>query len=210
MKLYLSSYRVPTPKDLIDLVGKPAEQIKVALIPNAKDYYAKRARDFKNNELVEYFKNLGLHAEVVDLRDFEQKELKEKLINYDLIWAVGGNTFCLRYEMKRSGFENIIRELLESGIVYGGDSAGACVAGPTLKGVETSDVPEFAEAVIWEGLNLTDKIIIPHADNPWMQEELKPMLETYKDNPSAVVLNDNQAYVVDNQNTRVVTAQKVE
>lgn len=205
MKLYLSSYRVPTPHDLIELVGKPARQIKVALIPNAKDYYAKRARDYKNNQLVEYFKNLGLHADIVDLADFEQATLKEKLQNYDVIWAVGGNTFCLRYEMRRSGFENIMPKLLGQGMVYGGDSAGACVAGPTLKGVETSDVPDFAEQIIWEGLNMTDKIIIPHADNVMFAEDLKPMLEMYKDNPNVVVLNDNQAYVIDGLKQTLVT-----
>lgn len=203
MKLYLSSYRVPTPKDLIRLFGKPANEIKVALIPNAKDYYAKRARDYKNNQIVDYFKNIGLRVEIVDLRDFDQDTLKEKLQKYDLIWAVGGNTFCLRHEMKRSGFENIIGELLENGIVYGGDSAGACVVGPTLKGLEAADVPEFAEEVIWEGLNITNKIIIPHADNPWMQEELKPMLEMYKDNPNAVVLNDDQAYIINGKNETI-------
>lgn len=207
MKLYLGSYRVPTPQDLIELVGKPAKQIKVALIPNAKDYYAKRARDYKNNQLVEYFKNLGLHADIVDLADFEQATLKEKLQNYDVVWAVGGNTFCLRHQMKRSGFEDIIQELLEAGIVYGGDSAGAVVVGPTLKGTETADIPEFSEEIIWEGLGLTDKIIIPHADNIQFVDDLKPMLEMYKDNPNTVVLNDNQAYVIDGLKQTLVTGE---
>lgn len=207
MKLYLSSYRVPTPKDLIELVGKPARQIKVALIHNAKDYYAKRARDYKNNQVLQDLKDIDLQAEIVDLQDFQQEELKIKLQNYDLVWAVGGNTFCLRYQMQRSGFENIIGELLENGITYGGDSAGAVVVGPTLKGTETADVPDFSEQIIWEGLNLTEKIIIPHADNEWMQDELKPMLELYKGNPNTVVLNDNQAYVIDGKNEKLVTGE---
>lgn len=42
MKLYLSSYRIPTPEDLFKLVGEDPHDISVALIPNAMDYYAER------------------------------------------------------------------------------------------------------------------------------------------------------------------------
>lgn len=66
----------------------------------------------------------------------------------------GGNTFSLRYEMKRSGFEGAIRQLLDDGIVYGGDSARALVAGLSIAGIESVDRPEFAEEIINEGLGL--------------------------------------------------------
>jgi len=57
---------------------------------------------------------------------------------------MGGNTYVLRYEMRRSGFDVIIKDLLAAGIVYGGDSAGALVAGLSIAGVESADEPEFA------------------------------------------------------------------
>ncbi len=205
MKLYLASYRMPTPDDFARLVGKEPAQTKLALINNAKDFLAKRARDFKDKDLLNYLKDKGFNTELLDLRDFDEAELKTKLQEFDAVWAAGGNTFCLRYQMKRSGFENIIRELLENGLVYGGDSAGAIVMGPTLKGTETADEPKFAEQVIWKGLNLTDKIIIPHVDNMSLHEALKPMLELYKNNPDAIKLNDNQAYVINNDQSQVVT-----
>lgn len=39
MRLYLSSYRIPTPGDFTKFIGKQPAQTKLALIPNAKDYF---------------------------------------------------------------------------------------------------------------------------------------------------------------------------
>ncbi len=206
MKLYLSSYRIPTPEDLFKLVGKNPEDIKVAHIPNAKDYYAERARNFKINVVSSFMQEVGLKPDVIDLNIYNQEKLKLELQKYDLIWVAGGNTFCLRDAMERSGFDRLLPELLESGIVYGGDSAGAIVVGPTLKGTETADEPEFSENIIWEGLDIIPTIIIPHADNESLKTALIPMLEMYNDNPEAIVLNDNQAYIVDGSKKMVVSS----
>ena len=72
-----------------------------------------------------YFQNFGMTVNVVDLREYDNSEpLSNELRKSDLIWAAGGNTFCLRYEMKRSGFEGCIRELLTEGKVAGLDQPG--------------------------------------------------------------------------------------
>lgn len=70
MRLYLSSYRIPTPDDLEKLIGKPLKMTSVALIPNAKDYYSQRAWNFKINGVLGNFERLGLKVDVVDLREF--------------------------------------------------------------------------------------------------------------------------------------------
>jgi dipeptidase E len=207
MKLYLSSYRIPTPQDFVGLIGKTPSETKIALIPNAKDYYAERARNFKNNVVLEFMQSIGFKPELIDLRDYSDAvQLKAKLRSFDTVWVAGGNTFNLRYEMKRSGLEKILKGLLENGLVYGGDSAGAIVVGPTLKGTEMADEPEFAEEAIFEGLNITNKLIIPHADNLEFGDAIKKMIEMYKDHPNAVVLNDNQAFIIDGDQTKIVTA----
>ncbi|MCA9332250.1 Type 1 glutamine amidotransferase-like domain-containing protein [Candidatus Saccharibacteria bacterium] len=206
MKLYLASYRVPTPDDLIKLVGKKPENIMVAHIPNAKDYYSERARNFKINVVNTFLQDVGLKPEVVDLNEYKKDDLKEKLQEFDLIWAAGGNTFCLREAMHKSGFDDILSELLKSGVVYGGDSAGAIVVGPTLKGTETADEPEFSGNIIWEGIGVISEIIIPHADNISLGPALVPMLEMYKDDPNAIILNDDQAYVVNGDKKVIVSS----
>lgn len=207
MKLYLSSYRIPTPNDLSSLLGKELKKTSIALIPNAKDYYVDRARNLKVNDLVAYMEDLGLKVDVVDLRQFsDPKELKTQLAGYDLVWAMGGNTYMLRYEMKRSGFDQVIKELLDSGIIYGGDSAGALVACASIAGVELADEPEFAEEIITDGLGLIPSVVLPHIDNPEFAEVL-PVFRVLHSDKKIIELKDNQAVIIDGSNETIVEAQ---
>lgn len=206
MKLYLSSYRVPTPDDLIALVGKPAKEIKMVIIPNA-NVYVERIRDIKVQQFVESCKEIGIeNFNVVDLCVFDDpNKLKKELEKCDLIWVSGGNTFALRYEMRRSGFDEVIRELLDKGIVYGGESAGQLVAGPTLHGVEDADNPEYAEEIVWDGLGLVDEFIFPHADDPTYAEVIIKAKALHKD---LIELKNSQAYIVNGENRRIVEGRK--
>lgn len=205
MKLYLSSYRTPTPNDLAVLLEKPLIEVSVALIPNAKDYFVERARNFKVGELVEYMQQLGLKVEVVDLRDYDDPDvLKEKLAGHDLIWAMGGNTYMLRYQMRRSGFEEVIKNLLEGGVVYGGDSAGALVAGASIAGVESADEPEFAEEIIEDGLALVPFAILPHVDNPEFTDVLPIFRDMHQGKHEIIELKDSQAVIFDGDDHHIV------
>ncbi len=204
MKLYLSSIGIPAPKDLASLLGKPFDQVTVALIPNAKDYYSKRAWEFTLNNRIEYMKSFGLNSEVVNLKDYtEGSILKNKLSKYDLIWASGGNTFMLRYEMKRSGFDQIIQDLLNQGVVYGGDSAGALVAGLSIDGIESADEPEFAEEVINSGIGIVPFSILPHTDNPEFSKVVPAFKELHQDE-EIIELNDSQAVIFENDKHRII------
>lgn len=206
MKLYLSSYRIPTPSDLVELLGKPLNQTSVALIANAKDYYTERPRNFTVGEFTKYMEDLGLSVNEVDLREYDSADsLKEKLKAYDLIYASGGNTYMLRYEMRRSGFDKAIKELLNEGKVFGGFSAGALVAGLSIAGVEMDDEPEFAEEVIKEGLNLVPFVILPHADDPAYKDILLTFRDIHRDK-EIIELKDSQAVVFNDTEHSVVEA----
>jgi dipeptidase E len=209
MKLYLASYHVPDVQVLTDLIGKPSNQTKVALIPNAQDCYAGLARKFKREDKRTYFRDLGFLVDIVDLLDYtEPEKLRKKLTTYDLIWVIGGNTFILRHEMRRSGFDKIINDVLEDGVVFGGDSAGAAVAGTDLHGIEIADDARFAESVIWKGLALTPHFILPHADNT-MFADMADAIRTQRSNdPSLVILNDDQAWVVRHGDAWKITGAK--
>ena len=208
MRLYLSSYRIPAPNELFKLVSKKPEDTSVAFIPNAKDYYAERARDVKIRETLEYLNNLGFKAEIFDLKHYEDPaKTKLALDDFDLIWVGGGNTFCLRQQMRQSGFEQIIKELLnEDKLVYGGESAGACVAGNSLKGLEAADEPEFAEEIIWEGLSILPNYILPHTDNPMFAADIDHTRQAHKDDTSVIELTDSQALVINGTDKNIVDA----
>ena len=196
MKLYLSSIEVPTPNELAKLLGKPLDGTRVAVIPNAQDYYSERVRKYKNQDFASTLNKLGLSVETIDLRSYDNSEkLKSKLETFDIVWARGGNTFCLRYEMRRSGFDDVINDLLKAGIVYGGDSAGALVAGISISGIESADIPEYAEEVISEGLRLVPYVVLPHLDNPEFSDAIAKVEDMHKGKNDLIELKDSQAVV---------------
>jgi dipeptidase E len=198
MNLYLSSYRIPTPEDVYDLAGtrKPV----CALIENAKDYKPDDEREFKLQETTSYLIDLGFSVTRFDLRKDSDISQLAGLDTYNCLFVAGGNTFTLRQAMFRSGFDHIVQDLLNRGVVYIGESAGAIVAGRTLKGTETADELSGVDQVIWEGLRLIDKIFVPHADNSEFQDYVEKMKKLYREDEGLVLLNDNQAYIVQDEN----------
>lgn len=176
MKFYLSSYKLGNEiaklKELI-----PAENKKTAYISNALDFSDDLERRKKSEQSdIEQLKELNLDIEIIDLRNYfnKQSDLKEELAKFGVIWVRGGNLFVLRQAMKLSGFDNILKNLIErSNILYGGYSAGVCVLAPTLKGMDLVDDPTAKpygdkSKVIWDGLGILSYSIIPHyrSDHP--------------------------------------------
>ena len=206
MKLYLSSYRIPDVDRLAQLVDKPVDEISIAFIPNAKDYYAPRAKAYKINDILAYHRDKGLaHTDVVDLINHRNPMLlKQELAGYDVMWASGGNTFCLRQEMRRSGLENFIAELLGEGLVYAGDSAGAVAAGTSLRGIESVDIPEFSEEVIYDGLGLIDAVLLPHAGNEYFEEANQQTCDQHP-GQDIIELSDAQALIINGDQREIIT-----
>lgn len=197
---------VPAPDELVSLLGKEPATVEMAIIPNAKDYKSMEERTQKLEDIATYFRAMGYQVTFVDLREYSNaEEVYGKLKQYDLIWACGGNTFVLRYEMQRSGFDEAIRKLLAEGKVYGGDSAGAIAAGASLKGFELSDEPELAKTIVWDGMKLTDKTLVPHADSAPFAATTEAMIKNYP-KEDLIILNDNQAFVADGERQEIVAA----
>jgi dipeptidase E len=77
-----------------------------------------------------------------------------------------------RYALAESGADALLVDLLrDDALVYGGYSAGPCVLGPSLRGLELVDEPEAVEATygakpVWEGLGVLNFAIVPHVDSP--------------------------------------------
>ena len=175
MRLYLSSYRLgDSAGALLALVGNGA---RAAIVSNALDYVPAATRAAYRAEIsdpIADFAALGIYAQDLDLKEYfgDPDRLENALRGVDLVWAMGGNSFILRRAMAQSGFDTVITELLaRDAIVYGGFSAGAVVASPSLNGIELMDDPNeipagYDPAVVWDGLGLVDYAIVPHFDSP--------------------------------------------
>jgi dipeptidase E len=207
MKLFLSSQAISKEQApyLIKLVGKPAKNIKLVLIENAADVEeGPKEWLVRNRQMIE---SHGFDVEYIDLRKYTQdlETLRTKLADKDVLWFGGGNTYYLRWLLRDIGVENIIKELMQSGVVYGGGSAGAIVAGPTLHHFEAADDPKASPGVIYEGLGLTNKVVVPHADNVKYAAIIQGINDNLKaDGYKTVMLGDAQALVIDNDREMVV------
>ena len=80
------------------------------------------------------------------------------------------------------------------------------VAGPKIGGlgIEAADVPEYAESVVEEGLNLIPFTIIPHADSLEFADITKTIKQKTKKSET-IAINDSQAVIFNNLNYRIVT-----
>lgn len=206
MKLFLSSVAV-TPELLpsfIKLVGKEPTNIRFCLIENGADAYTEASRGFVERES-NALEAVGLKLSRIDLRDYFKKEgLLETLKDFDVIWFGGGNTYYLRWAIRQSGFEIIVKELLESGVILAGGSAGALVMGTTLKGFEIADEPDKAPELITEGLNVVDFVPVPH----WQNEKFGGVIAEVKEKLDqaaikSIVMTDEQAIIVDGTEIKI-------
>lgn len=173
--------------------------MRIACIPNAKDLHTSLQRE----RLVASVKEVtavGVKIEIIDVVSYAGRphDLHRRLSAFSGIWVVGGDLFYLRYAMKLSGFDQIIQSLLDQEVVYGGYSAGAIVAGPTLDHFDLNGEVHREPETIWQGLGLTKQVIIPHwnikAHNHFFTDIKKLLIE---DKQQVIPLRDGQAVIID-------------
>ncbi|NYE68776.1 Type 1 glutamine amidotransferase-like domain-containing protein [Microlunatus parietis] len=173
MRLYLSSFRIGDhPEILIKLAG---DHRRTAMIANAIDHLPAEVRTARVEEELGRLREVGLEPYELDLRRFSGRpgSLREALDGVGIVWLRGGNVFVLRHRLAESGFDQLLLEVLGADrYVVGGYSAGVCVLGTTLAGLEACDpladleqVAPGAEPVI-DGLGILDGTVVPHLDSP--------------------------------------------
>lgn len=199
--LFLSSAGLP--KELQDsfmkLLPKKPKDIIVAFIPTAADPYKdKWFVDKVKDELLK----MGVKIEDVDLKTCHLKELFGKLSFCDVIYVNGGNTFYLLDWVRKSGFDRFIEELLDTGKIYVGVSAGSIIATPSIElaGWKTID-----ENIV--GLSdLSALNIVPFQIFPHFSEKYATLVKTEskKSKQSLVALTDKQAVLVQNNKFKII------
>ena len=206
MKLILSSFTTSDEQDaaLAKLIGKPPTATKVAYNQNAHDVYNDEASLIEGREIL---KAKGYDVELVDLRKWKTNNtgLREILASKDMFLLAGGNPYYLRWLMKLTGADEMIVELVKQGKVYSGASAAAVVAGPTLRHFDELDDPNEAGEIIWDGLHLTEIVVVPHVDNADFGEGCRKAGQTLKqEGYTTQEITDAQALVVDGDKSWVI------
>lgn len=130
----------------------------------------------------------------IDIAGKNEDELKKVLDGHDIIMVEGGNTFYLLKTVRDSGFTNVIKELIEKGVVYVGASAGSYIACPSIimatwsnRGFDRCNITDYT------AMNLVPFLIKAH-----YTPEMKTILDEKIKNIQYQmrVLNDDQAILV--------------
>lgn len=202
MKLFLASLASTTLDLVIPLLPSPPSNLKLAFIPTAVDPY--------NNSYISWFTadhnklvDIGFAVTDYDIKNKNIKTLRNDLSKYDVIFVAGGNSFYLLNEMKKTGFDIVIKELINHGIVYIGASAGSCIMCPSIAHLTSLDHPEITPQLTdFSALGLYPKLIVPHFGREKYKERHDKIKKEYGDR--VVFLRDDQAVIVNNGKSEIV------
>jgi dipeptidase E len=205
MRLILSSWYL-RPGQRPPLLRRDGRRGRVGIVLNALDQFgATRDRDLPRE--IYTLERFGYVGEELDLRDYfeDRFRLRVRLRDFDLVWVLGGNSFVLARAMTQSGFVDAVRHRLDDEtFAYGGYSAGSCVAGPDLQGIDLVDdpsvVPEgYSPEIEPRCLDLVPFRIVPHWRSDHPESERVELAAEYlaAEGLSHRCLRDGQALAVD-------------
>lgn len=198
-KLFLTSNGLSA---LPGFLGMSPTEVKLVYITTASNTYDNPTWLDRDREAL---RNMGFEFTELDITGKTKDQLKEAFKDVNIIFVAGGNTFYLLEKVRESGFDEIIKSLVEKGVVYGGGSAGACLAGPDIEPIAVIDHPEkVSDLKSTKSLGLVDFVVVPHFDNEKYGERTKKIVEEYKDKFKLIPINDDQAILVEGENYKIV------
>lgn len=200
MKLFLAS-QASHPESmrlLSDFIGG-FEEKSIAYVPTASNGESQYGEWLTNSSTWKLVNTLGANVTPVVLEDYKNSSVVDALKNKDVIWFAGGSVSYLMYWMIRCQLGKFLPELLGSGSVYVGSSAGSMVAGPTLKTAEWYLGEPENGASLLPGLNLIDYEIYPH-----FTDEILPEIKKYWHGDKLCLLKDGEAIKVDGKNIEIL------
>lgn len=134
MKLFLTSSGIPfSQKDIfLSEFSKSPKDLKFYFIPNAADVEPD-GQSWVTLSLSE-FSEIGINPIWYSIKYKNKEQIKEELADADCIWVNGGNTFYLLDLARKTGFLEVITDLVKNkGVVYGGTSAGSILAAQNIE-----------------------------------------------------------------------------
>ena len=185
-----------------NFLNKNTESKKILFIPTATnvDKYKKYIHLTKK-----VFEDFGYEVENFDVSIFSEEIAKEKLSEAKTVFISGGNTFYLLQELKRKNLTSYLKERIENGLLYIGESAGSVIAAPDIEYASIVDDKTLAtELDDYTGLNLVDFYIVPHFEEEPFVESSRNMVELYKDKLDLKLINNKEAILVENNNFTII------
>jgi len=183
-------------------LNEKTESKKILFIPTATnvDEYKKYIHLTQK-----VFEDFGYEVENFDISVFSEETVKEKISETKIIFVSGGNTFYLLQELKKKNLISYLREKIENGLLYIGESAGSVITAPNIEYADIVDDKALAtELNDYTGLNLVDFYVVPHFEEEPFVESSRKVVELYKDKLDLKVINNKEVVLVENDDFRIV------
>ncbi|MGO4923096.1 Type 1 glutamine amidotransferase-like domain-containing protein [Bifidobacterium choerinum] len=174
----------------------------VGFVPNASfaEHYG-----FANRMTAPWWRLRGLDVRVVDL-DGRRSRICSLLRGCDLLYLCGGNSFHLMRCLRAVGVAPLIRELVDSGVPYVGESAGAVVAAPDIDYIAPMDARREPATTLrarrrpaapTPGLGLTDVHVVPHVGGRMLGAAADEILHMHAGDAGYLPLRNDEALLAE-------------
>ena len=124
-KLFLTSVACLTLDKITELLPSDPSKLKVAFIPTASNLYKDKSWMYKDRDKLV---TMGFEVQDLDIADKTKDVIEKELNSIDVVFVSGGNTFYLLEKVRESGFDEVIKKLIDKGVVYIGSSAGSAIS----------------------------------------------------------------------------------
>ena len=199
MKILLASNGKFSIEEGYKLLGIPTGEIRIGYVTTA-------SKGAKNLDYLERHKQemtqAGYLYEEFDIEGKSREEIFNFFANKNVIHVEGGNTFYLLKIVRETKFDEILKILLDRGLIYIGVSAGAYIMCPNIE-VATwrMDIERRFGVKDFTGLNYVPYCLKAHYVND-MEKLMKEKMETLK--YPLRVLKDGQGIYIENGRERFV------
>ena len=196
--LLLTSAGFQVRNEILKILPKSPKELKLVHITTAsKDEIS---NDYVKKE-TEIMKRLGFQVTEADIKGMSESETRKLLEDKDIIYVQGGNTYWLLKWVRESGFDKVVRELVEKSVIYIGVSAGSYIAGPSIEQSNWKHEHETYGLTDLSGMNLVPFMLFVHyipEHNNLLQGRIPETEYDFK------ILTDDQAILVQGNDYKLV------
>lgn len=146
------------------------------------------------------------------ITDKTSEQIKNDLSGIDVIYISGGNEFFLKEKGNENNFAECVKELVNSGVIYIGTSAGSIIAGTSMAELNNPrDLSTLKNPVDTAGFGLVPYTILPHWGSKdfhdrWLSKESFNYMFSGK--TPLIALNNYQYIEVIGDDSRIIYVRK--
>lgn len=173
------------------------KKMRVAYVPNAKDFMNGSEKSKSLKEVVQRFEAQHKSVEIFDLYDRQSNFTVDFMTNkFDMIYVGGGMLGPLHRAVFETGFNELLNQLGSTDMYYVGSSAGAMICSETLQVAGWYPDEQEPDIATKTGLGWLPYEIFPHYQN-----NLKGSIKNNSAHPM-IIMEDGSAVSIEGKELR--------